>query len=331
MDFDYGLLAKYMIGTLSPEEMEEVVCWRNLSAANKQLFSDLIRLRISYKYSVYKDPKLIDAALEKVNGRIDRTKRFRLLQVVMKYVAIVFLLCSISYAGYEQLKPERYVSFVVNAGESVKKITLADGTEAWLRGASSLKMPESFSGQNRKVILQGDAFFDVARSTSPLYISTEFLNVNVLGTSFEMKVDPVGKKVETTLVRGKVTLLNLKGNRVLDMMPGEKVTYSQSKNEYVTETVDVNVCGSWRLDQLFFENASLREIARQLSMKFNVNINIESSRLARRVFRCVINNDESLQDVLRILEYMAPLCYRIEGPEVFIWECKTKKELPMEN
>lgn len=326
MDFDYGLLAKYMIGELSLEEMEEVINWRNQTAGNKQIFSDLVRLRISYKFNTYNDPKRINAALEKVNGLIDRVQRFRILHVAMKYVAIVFLLCSIGYAGYEQLKPERYVTFAVNSGESVKKIMLADSTEVWLRGSSSLRIPESFSAKNRKVSLRGEAFFDVAKSISPFYISTDYINVSVLGTAFEMKVDAANKKVETTLVRGKVALLDLNWNTVLDMLPGEKVTYSQYGNQYTTEEVDVNVCAAWRLDQLVLENATLREIANQLSLKFNVNINIESSALAQRIFRCVINKGESLPDILKLLEYMAPLCYRIEGQEIFIWECKTKKE-----
>lgn len=109
-------------------------------------------------------------------------------------------------------------------------------------------------------------------------------------------------------------------NKVMDVSPGEKVTYSYNENEYTTEAVDINIQTAWRLRQFVFENTTLREIVNKLSVKFNVNINIESSALAQRKFRCVINEDEELVDILNLLEYLAPIRYKVEGKEVFIYE-----------
>lgn len=135
-----------------------------------------------------------------------------------------------------------------------------------------------------------------------------------------LKTDEKHQNVETVLARGKVALLDKQWNPILDMSPGEKVTYDNNKNEYATEVVDVNVCTAWRLNQFVFENVTLREIVNQLSVKFNVNINLESTKLAQRKFRCVINEDESLPDILKLLKYLAPIQYRIEGKEIFIYE-----------
>ena len=124
------------------------------------------------------------------------------------------------------------------------------------------------------------------------------------------------------MVTGKIDLLDIAWNKILDVSPGEKVTYDQSKNEYTMEAVDTNICTAWRLNQFVFENATLREIANKLSVKFNVNINIQSSILAQRKFRCVINEDESLPDILKLLEYLAPIHSKIEGKEIFIYNNK---------
>jgi len=169
--------------------------------------------------------------------------------------------------------------------------------------------------------LQGEAFFDVAKNAQfPLYVSTNYVNIKVLGTAFNVKTDEKHQNVETVLARGKVALLDKQWNPILDMSPGEKVTYDNNKNEYATEVVDVNVCTAWRLNQFVFENVTLREIVNQLCVKFNVNINLESTKLAQRKFRCVINEDESLPDILKLLKYLAPIQYRIEGKEIFIYE-----------
>lgn len=325
MDFDYGLLAKYLTGRLSSAEMAEVMKWRALSAENESVFSDLVRLRVSWNYTKYKDEACVDKALVEVNERIDRTNTHRLYFNLLKYVAVLFLVLSFSFAGYEYFKPENEVWITVKPGGEIKKVTLADGTIVWLKEGASLKIPDSFSTTKRQVSLQGDAFFDVAKNDESFYVSTAYLNIGVYGTAFELNVDHEGRRVETTLVRGKISLLDRDWINVLDMQPGEKVTYNRNGNRYETEKIDANLCATWRFNQTVFENETLREIANRLSSKYSVNVNIESSQLARRKFRCVINKDESLTDVLKLLGYLAPIDYKIEGSEVFIWKSRTNK------
>ena len=321
MEFNYALLAKYLIGSLSSEEMEEVMRWRDLSAENEVVFSEVLRLRLSWNAAKYADGERIDMALEKVNVRINRARRYRIARSLLKYAAIILLFVSFSAVGWNYFKPETYVTIALGDSESVKKVTLDDGSVVWLRGNSVLKIPQSFSAVNRTVSLQGEAFFDVAKNAQyPLYVSTNYVNIKVLGTAFNVKTDEKHQNVETVLARGKVALLDKQWNPILDMSPGEKVTYDNNKNEYATEVVDVNVCTAWRLNQFVFENVTLREIVNQLSVKFNVNINLESTKLAQRKFRCVINEDESLPDILKLLKYLAPIQYRIEGKEIFIYE-----------
>jgi len=321
MDFDYRLLAKYLMDSLSLEEMEKVEEWRAFSPENENIYERLEKLRVSWLLVQYSDPEHVEKALGRLNTRIDSRRMFRLSRSVMRYAAMILLLVSFSYMGWEWLKPENYVTITVKEGENVKKVGLADGSIVWLKSGASLRIPESFTINNRKLSLQGEAFFDVAKNAlSPLYVSTNYVNIKVLGTAFNVKTDEKQQNVETVLARGKIALLDKQGKDLLIMSPGEKVTYNSDKNEYATEVVDVNICTAWRLNQFVFENVTLREIANQLSVKFNVNINLESSKLARRKFRCVINGDESLSDVLELLRYLGSLRYQVEGREVFIYE-----------
>ena len=167
MEFDYALLAKYLIGSLSPEEMEEVLRWRDLSAENEVVFSEVLRLRLSWNAAKYADGERIDMALEKVNVRINRARRYRIARSLLKYAAIILLFVSFSAVGWNYFKPETYVTIALGDSESVKKVTLDDGSVVWLRGNSVLKIPQSFSAVNRTVSLQGEAFFDVAKNASP--------------------------------------------------------------------------------------------------------------------------------------------------------------------
>ena len=314
MDFDYRLLAKYLTGMLSPEEMKQVEEWRELSIDNEEVFSELMKLRVSWKFTQYNTPEHIEEALNGLNAKINSRRRFQILRSVMRYAAVILLLVSFSYVGWGYLKPDNCVTIRVEQGEDVKKIVLADGSAVWLKEGSSLRIPEVFAENNRKLSLQRQ------RMLSTHYMFPNYVNIKVLGTAFNVKTDEKHQNVETVLTRGKVALLDKQWNPILDMSPGEKVTYDNNKNEYATEVVDVNVCTAWRLNQFVFENVTLREIVNQLSVKFNVNINLESTKLAQRKFRCVINEDESLPDILKLLKYLAPIQYRIEGKEIFIYE-----------
>ncbi|WP_298546483.1 FecR family protein [uncultured Parabacteroides sp.] len=332
MEFNYALLAKYLVGNLSSEEMEEVMRWRDLSTENETVFSEVFRLRLSWNAAKYADNERIDRALEKINARINRTRRYGTVRSLLKYAAVILLLVSFSSVGWNYFKPETYMTIALGDSEGVKKVALDDGSVVWLRGNSVLKIPQSFSVVNRTVSLQGEAFFDIAKNAKSLFIvATDYVKVEVHGTSFNVNVDAANKTVETILVRGSISLQTLNGKNILEMNPGERVTFSLNENTCFTEHVDVNVCATWRFNQLVFENTTLREIANQLSIKYNVNVNIESSKLAQRRFRCVINEDERLPDVLEQLCYLAPITYRIENSEIYISEKQTKKCMSMGN
>lgn len=323
MDFDYRLLAKYLAGAISAEEMAMVVQWSSISEENKHIFSEIAKLRVAEGFTKYNNVERIDAALKMVNSRVNVKKRFTLLFSAMKYAAIVILVLVVAISGYTYLKPEKYYTIAVSEDTNVKKVLLSDGTTVWLHSNSSLQIPASFLKENRNVVLKGEAFFDVAKKQkNPFNVYTKYVRVRVLGTAFDVKVNEKAKSVETTLVRGHIALLNQDGEQVMKMDPGEKVTYTKDDNKYLTEDVDANLCAAWRLNQTIFENTTLREIAKKLSLKYNVNVNIESSELAQHKFRCVINQDESLAGILNLLKFMAPINYRIEGQEVFIGEDK---------
>ncbi|MDR1200309.1 MAG: DUF4974 domain-containing protein [Tannerellaceae bacterium] len=324
MDFDHRLLVNYIIGDLSPQELEALMAWRKESGENEGIFNELVQLRIRRKFEYYHTPENIDKAFSHFNKRVTATSRRRLLRTVFKYAAVVLLAISIAFLGKISIKKEEtYIVYKVNAGDNIRKIPLDDGSNVWLNCSSTLKVPTSFSVEKRQVILDGEAYFEICKrpvGSGSFLVSTDQLKIKVLGTSFNVKTTGKNKDVETTLASGKVTLFDKNDNTVYQMSPGEKVTYSPTNKEYTIENIDTNVRTAWHLAQFILENATLREIVNKLSVKFNVNINLESKKLAERRYRYVINKDESLEEVLDILKYLAPIQYRIEGNEVFISE-----------
>ena len=140
MDFDYRLLAKYLTGMLSPEEMKQVEEWRKLSIDNEEVFSELMKLRVSWKFTQYNTPEHIEEALNGLNAKINSRRRFQILRSVMRYAAVILLFVSFSYVGWGYLKPDNCVTIRVEQGEDVKKIVLAaDGINAEIINIHTIK------------------------------------------------------------------------------------------------------------------------------------------------------------------------------------------------
>lgn len=322
MDSGFSLLIKYLSQPLSLTERQELEEWRNYSSENQLLFSEVSKLRLLNEYTRRNAVVAETAvALSRTQAKIRRrTIHHRFLRV-SQYAAVIALIVSLSIFGWIRLTPEKYTVITVTENESIKKIHLSDGSMVWLSASSELRIPESFSPSHRQIALKGKAYFDIEKNPgSPFLVTSPYMNVKVTGTSFNLFVNDESRQVETILASGKVVLQDNHGKDIFEMSPGEKVVYTAKNNNYTVSTVDVNTLTSWYLDQITFENATLREIVNKLSLIYDVNINLESKRLADRRYRYVINKEETLKEVLDILSYLAPIQYRIEGNEVFITE-----------
>lgn len=324
MEFDYKILIKYLYDDLSETELGRLLEWRKESPVNEDLFGTLMKLRLNHRYRENDNSERVLTALTKVNRKKSGHSVLLRIKSLTKYAAVFLLVLSLSLLfirNFSDPADEQDISIVVAAGEPIKKLSLADGTVVWLNESSSLKIPQDFSSQKRTVTLEGEAYFDVKKNYgSPFFVEASKLQLKVAGTSFNVNNRKENGVVETILVSGKVFLLNEKQQAVYEMFPGEKVVFTPEQNEYKVNTVDTNVSTAWHLDQLRFENSTLRDIVNKLALIYDVNINLESKKLADRKYRCVINRDETLEEVLDILCYLAPLRYRIEGDEVFIYE-----------
>ncbi|MDD4514381.1 FecR family protein [Massilibacteroides sp.] len=322
MDFDHSLLIKYLFHDLSEEEKEKLLNWRKEAASNEAFFETLIKLKLAHQYQYINASGKTFEALNKINKVLWKKHPLYFIKRAINYAAILIVLFYSANVTKSYLHKEtEYTTISVPEGECIKKFDLSDGTAVWLNESSTLKIPKSFSENKRYVKLEGEAYFDVKKNKhSNFIVDASSIKIKVLGTSFNLKNRKEDGVVETILVTGKVFLIDKQGNPVYNMFPGEKVIYSPDKNECIVKTIDTNVSTAWHLNQLTFENATLREIVNKLSLIFDVNINLESKKLADRKYRCVINRDETLQQVLDILSYLAPIDYQIEGDEVFIRE-----------
>lgn len=176
------------------------------------------------------------------------------------------------------------------------KINLPDGTNVWMNANSNLSFPSKFQGAERVVRLNGEAYFEVAKSDKqPFVVTFADQKVKVLGTHFNIAAyDDVQR---TTLMEGKVQLE--RGNKVVTLAPNEQVIVVGDKIQ--KKSVDASEYGVWRDGYFVFHNATPNEIMQQLTQWYDLKIKPDGSGSKER-FSGKINKELDLAKVLEVLE-----------------------------
>ncbi|SHG30614.1 FecR family protein [Flavobacterium segetis] len=189
-------------------------------------------------------------------------------------------------------------------------LQLSDGTKVWLNASSSITFPTSFSGKERKVSITGEVYFEVAKDKSrPFMVSVNDMQVNVLGTHFNVNAYEDEKSVNTTLFEGSV-LISKKNVSVL-LKPGQQAEKQKSGTIVINNNVNLDQIIGWKNGTFFFENASLEMVLRQLSRWYDIDIVFEKG-IKPRIFEGEIQRNLQLSQVLKILENSG-IHLKIEG------------------
>ncbi|HEX9151453.1 MAG TPA: FecR domain-containing protein [Flavobacterium sp.] len=179
-------------------------------------------------------------------------------------------------------------------------LELSDGTKVWLNASSSITFPTSFAANERKVILTGEAYFEVAKDkTRPFRVAVNDMQVNVLGTHFNINAYDDEAAVNTTLLEGSV-LLTEKGKQVL-LKPGQQAQKQKSGAIVINDNVNLEEVMGWKNGVFYFDNASLQTVLRQVSRWYDVDVVFEKG-IPTRTFEGEIQRNLQLSQVLKILE-----------------------------
>lgn len=199
------------------------------------------------------------------------------------------------------------------------QLILADGSKVFLNSESKLRFPTLFIGKERRVYLEGEAYFEVVKDTSkPFIVEAKEIDVRVLGTDFNINAHAAEKAIWTTLVSGKVEAYDrLTGNKKM-ISPGEQAEW---RNGYFsTRKVDVSVYTAWIHGKFYFEGATLEEISTQLQRWYDVDFFFTSESVKQSVFAGVINKEYNINKIFLIIEKTTRVKFDLNGRVVTVSE-----------
>ena len=201
-------------------------------------------------------------------------------------------------------------------------LIFSDGTKVWLNSDSKITYPLVFSGNARKVILTGEAYFEVTKNSGqPFIVQTENFNVKVLGTKFNFRNYDEDEEVTVNLLEGKVQLENyVKKMGINYLSPSEKVTLNKLTGEMIISRAEVKNAKEWTNGGLFFDEMPLSDIVKELNRSYNVKIHIADEQLTHNRFYALFNRKEqTIYNVLDIITATNQVRYKVEGDSILLY------------
>ena len=195
-------------------------------------------------------------------------------------------------------------------------IKLDDGTKVWVNAETKLKYPVTFVGDRREVVLEGEAFFDVAKNEKPFIVKTSFGDVRVLGTAFGISAYASEPESYTTLVRGKVSV-EREGIKPVVILPGEQVVTSKD-GKMIKQQVDVEEFVGWKDGIYVFKEKSLGEIMKTLERWYNISVDFQEKSLVDLPFN--LKRYDDINVFFDALTRTGDMKYRVEGNQVILFK-----------
>ena len=197
-------------------------------------------------------------------------------------------------------------------------IKLDDGAKVWVNAETKLKYPVTFVGDRREVVLEGEAFFDVAKNEKPFIVKTSFGDVRVLGTAFGISAYASEPESYTTLVRGKVSV-EREGIKPVVILPGEQVVTSKD-GKMIKQQVDVEEFVGWKDGIYVFKEKSLGEIMKTLERWYNISVDFQEKSLVDLPFTGNLKRYDDINVFFDALTRTGDMKYRVEGNQVILFK-----------
>lgn len=197
-------------------------------------------------------------------------------------------------------------------------LTLADGTNVWLNAASSIKYPTAFSGDDRKVEMTGEAYFEVAHNKDkPFFVTSNGQTVEVLGTHFNINAYSDEPSIKTTLFEGAVKVR--RGTVFALLKPGQQsIVIDKDNNSSITvsDRVDMEQALAWKNGKFNFDKADVKTVMRQLSRWYDVDVEY-TREIPQGHFSGAFSRNMNASKALNLLEYTG-VNFKIEGRKIIV-------------
>lgn len=223
----------------------------------------------------------------------------------------------------EEDRPEKRMNHLIVPYGKTSSIVLSDGTKVWVNSGSQVIYPAVFSGKQREIFVNGEIYLEVAHHKKlPFVVTTEQLEINVLGTSFNVQAYQHTAIQSVVLAEGLVKIRNKLSKESVDLTPNQMYSFEKETKESDIRKVDIYNYICWKYGFLHFDSEKIGTVLERLERYYNVEINYDVEKTKDILVSGKLDMKENLSEVLNSIELTAPITFEITGSNINV---KSKK------
>jgi transmembrane sensor len=362
------LLTKYLEKSCSPDEKKHF--FELLSSSdNERSLKDIIYSHLTdfnedeFNNHFFDSDRIYNQILSEINEQeilVSKNRilkgRTRVRQLLIQGLSLAAVFCIAFFLGgilkqkngkisAEQAVAVAYSEIKAPFGTR-SEIKLPDGTQVILNAGSVLKYTSDYNLNNRDIMLDGEAYFKVAKNKDlPLIVNAGGINIKATGTEFNVRAYLDEGLIETTLIEGKVEITQNNGTsemvKLFELKPNQKAIYIKESDQLAIEKIkefeplavkpaktssdkllispkaDVDQVTAWTQNKLIIKGENLENLCIKLQRKYNVTFVFGNEEIKKYRFSGVLL-DETLEQVLKVIKLTAPINYLLDGKVVLI-------------
>lgn len=223
----------------------------------------------------------------------------------------------LTYTALHEKPSDLFYNTLTTQRGNQYQLVLPDGSKVWLNSASSITYPTAFLGKERKVVVRGEAYFEVAANQKlPFIVQERDMTVQVLGTHFNVNGYEDEIAMKTTLLEGKIRVL--KGSSSSLLKPGQQAVLSNNSNDQLNVVNDANIeeVMAWKNGEFMFTDAPIESIMRQVARWYDVDVVYDASVTGH--FVADIPRNVPLSRLLKLLELTDQVHFKIDGKKITV-------------
>lgn len=311
----HNLIIKYFEGTITQDE-------KDLLFSEMRIYEDL-KVEFASVQNIHALTSLLPVENDRSHGlenllRFKQCHKFQSnrqsLKNLIGYAAAICIAVVTTWAvmnlSLEKVEPFTiaYQEFSVPAGQRAL-VKLHDGTSVWLSARSTLRYPNQFVNNERRVELDGEAYFEVSRDENkPFVVATEKLDIKVLGTNFNVFAYKGRNDFNTSLIEGSVKIYDKRDeSKALELKPNERAELVD--NILIRRSFTNKDFLLWKEGIYAFDDVPFNDILNKLELYYDVAISINNSRLSNYNFSGKFRQRDGVESVLSTLQKISNFSY----------------------
>lgn len=324
-EIDEEVLVAFLKGELDAAQAEAVEAWYDRSAANRRMLGQVY-------YILYVSDRINDAAgidversLRQFKRRMHAGRRISLRRIAVRAaaaaaVAVILLAGGVTTVSLSK-RLAQPLTVITHLGER-SQVVLPDGTKVWLNSASSVEYVAPFFSRERRVKMDGEAYFEVQHDAqAPFVVSTNGLDIKVLGTRFNIRNDDSDHRITTVLLEGAVKAYASGDEKAaVRLRPSQQLVFDTRTGAMrLTDEPSADRSINWIDGRFCFEHDTFGEIVAELKRYYNVDIRFMDEALRSERFSGDFRVEDGIYHIMSVLQLTYKFTYKVVGNDIEIY------------